>query len=119
MAVFYVIPLVGSSLQTFFNAVNDKEYLDKYVSDITNPLKQISTEIGRDISDGDYLEIPSNILQFIAGVDVRMPRAGARILLGQGDFWYNFFSLLGYADGSIPKGWQPKPSERDDLFIDD
>ena len=118
-AVFYVIPLIGSSLQTFFNAVNDQEYLDKYVSDITNPLKQITTEIGRDISDGDYLEIPSNVLQFLAGVDVRMPRAFARILLGQGDFWYNFYSTLGYSDGSIPKGWQPKASERDDLFIDD
>ena len=117
MNIVKVVPFLGNALMNFINTANAEEWKNKWNRAITNPLDDLAEELGRDISEGDILEIPSTILQFLAGVQFRPIRGLARIFLGQGNFWYNFWTLLGYGDGSIPKRWLPPKPERDDLFI--
>ena len=117
MNIVKVVPFFGNALMNFINTANAEEWKNRWNRAITNPLDDLAEELGRDISEGDILEIPSTILQFLAGVQLRPVRGLARIFLGQGNFWYNFWTLLGYGDGSIPKRWQPPKRERDDLFI--
>jgi len=102
---------------TFLNESNAEGWKERWNRQITNPFQDLFGEIGRDISEGDILEIPSTVLQFLAGVQFRPVRGLARIFLGQGKFWYNLMTALGYGDGSIPRRWQPPKAARDDLFI--
>ena len=117
MNVVKIVPFLGNAFQTFLNESNAEGWKNKWNRAITNPLDDLAEELGRDISSGDILEIPSTILQFVAGAQFRTPRGLARIFLGQGNFWYNFWSMLGYGDGSIPRRWLPPKDARDDLFI--
>ena len=115
--ILKAIPYFGSGIMTFLNESNAEGWKERWNRQVTNPFQDLFGEIGRDISEGDILEIPSTVLQFLAGVQLRPIRGLARIFLGQGKFWYNLMTALGYGDGSIPKRWQPPKRERDDLFI--
>ena len=115
--IIKAIPYLGNAFMTFLNETNAEGWKERWNRQVTNPFQDLFGEIGRDISEGDILEIPSTILQFLAGVQLRPVRGLARIFLGQGNFWYNFFTMLGYGDGSIPRRWQPPKAARDDLFI--
>ena len=116
--IFRIIPYLGQALQTFANSLTGEQWKERYNRGITNPFSDILDEIGTDISNGEYMEVPETILQFMAGVQFRPAKGLARLALGQGEFWYNFLTMMGYGDGSIPQRWVPQNKAlRDDIFI--